>query len=114
MAMLMMCAAVANSAAPSPQDHAKMFSRFAGDVNKTLPLAEHPNPLRFRPTWKNLNGLWKIYVSDSDSNPEGPLPNPEPFPSDHLDILVPFPLEAPLAGCCGFPPSPPSTILLSP
>ncbi len=80
--------------APSP-----LMTRWSKDVSPDL-VPEYPRPMLVRPasTWAHLNGLWEVDVNATD------LQSP-PFKTKlPQEILVPFPVEAPLSGLRKLPP----------
>ena len=70
------------------------MTRWAKDVSPDQALPEYPRPQMVRKDWLNLNGLWNYSVVARDDR------QPASFQGD---ILVPFPIEAPLSGV-GMPP----------
>ena len=64
-------------------------SRWTDQVSPDNALPEYPRPMMVRHQWQNLNGLWKFTLSDKDAS------QPETFDQQ---ILVPYPIEAPLSG----------------
>jgi len=65
------------------------MTRWANDVSPDKVLPEYPRPQMVRKDWLNLNGLWNYRVVARDDK------QPASYPGD---ILVPFPIEAPLSG----------------
>ena len=65
------------------------LTRWAKDVSPDKVLPEYPRPQLVRKDWLNLNGLWDYSVIAK----EGPQPS-----AYQGQILVPFPIEAPLSG----------------
>ena len=80
--------------APSP-----LMTRWAKDVNPAL-APEYPRPMLVRPatTWAHLNGLWEVDINATD------LQSPPFGVKLAREILVPFPVEAPLSGIRKLPP----------
>lgn len=66
-----------------------LATRWAAQVGPTNALPEYPRPQLVRGRWLNLNGLWDYAVTVKDA------PRPQNYDGE---ILVPFPLEAPLSG----------------
>jgi beta-galactosidase/beta-glucuronidase len=65
------------------------MTRWANDVSPDQVLPGYPRPQMVRKDWLNLNGLWNYsVVAREDKQPA----------SYQGDILVPFPIEAPLSG----------------
>ncbi|MCE9547747.1 MAG: glycoside hydrolase family 2 [Planctomycetia bacterium] len=64
-------------------------TRWAKDVSPDNVLPEYPRPQLVRQDWLNLNGLWSYCVVAKEAGP------PRTYPEN---ILVPFPIEAPLSG----------------
>jgi beta-galactosidase/beta-glucuronidase len=65
------------------------MTRWAKDVSPAKVLPEYPRPQMVRKDWLNLNGLWDYSViAKEDQQPT----------SYQGQILVPFPIEAPLSG----------------
>jgi hypothetical protein len=64
------------------------MTRWAKDVSPDKAIPEYPRPQMVRKDWLNLNGLWNYSVVARDQQPA----------SFQGDILVPFPIEAPLSG----------------
>ena len=65
------------------------MTRWAAEVSPANALPEYPRPQMVRKAWMNLNGLWKYAVTAREAG------KPESYQGD---ILVPFPIEAPLSG----------------
>lgn len=65
------------------------LTRWARDVAPDKVLPEYPRPQMVRKDWLNLNGLWNYSVIAKDA------PQPAAWMGE---ILVPFPIEAPLSG----------------
>ena len=65
------------------------MSRWANDVAPDKVLPEYPRPQMVRKDWLNLNGLWGYSVLARNAK------QPDSFQGE---ILVPFPVEAPLSG----------------
>lgn len=63
---------------------------WTGDVNPENPLPNYPRPQLTRREWRSLNGVWEFQPADSTAPPG----------TDTLseEILVPYPVEAPLSG----------------
>lgn len=80
--------------APSP-----LMTRWAKDVTPAL-APEYPRPMLVRPatTWSHLNGLWEVDINATD------LQSPPFGVKLAQEILVPFPVEAPLSGLRKLPP----------
>ncbi len=68
---------------------APLMTRWARDVSPDNVHPEYPRPQLVRKEWQNLNGLWDYAVTAKDA--------PQPAKWDG-QILVPFPIEAPLSG----------------
>ena len=66
-----------------------MLSRFAADLDRSLPLPEYPRPQMTRGRWLNLNGTWGYALTAKDA------PRPGQFDGE---ILVPFAIESTLSG----------------
>jgi hypothetical protein len=64
-------------------------TRWAKEVSPGNALPEYPRPQMVRSRWLNLNGLWDCAVAARSA------PRPQHYDGQ---ILVPFPLEAPLSG----------------
>ncbi|MEI6809024.1 MAG: sugar-binding domain-containing protein [bacterium] len=65
------------------------MSRWANDVKPATVLPEYPRPQMVRKDWLNLNGLWEYSL----------IAREEKQPVTYQgQILVPFPIEAPLSG----------------
>ncbi|MEI6674858.1 MAG: sugar-binding domain-containing protein [Verrucomicrobiota bacterium] len=65
------------------------LTRWAQDVSPATALPEYPRPQLVRKDWLNLNGLWDYSViAREDKQPT----------AYQGQILVPFPIEAPLSG----------------
>ena len=65
------------------------MTRWAKDVSPDQSLPQYPRPQMVRKDWLNLNGLWNYSVVARDDK------QPASFQGD---LLVPFPIEAPLSG----------------
>jgi len=65
------------------------LTKWAAEVSPANALPEYPRPQLVRPDWLNLNGLWQYSVVDRAA------PQPASYQGE---ILVPFPIEAPLSG----------------
>ncbi len=65
------------------------MTRWAAEVSPKAPLPEYPRPQMVRSRWMNLNGLWKYSVTAKEAL------KPESYQGN---LLVPFPIEAPLSG----------------
>jgi hypothetical protein len=65
------------------------MTRWAAEVSPKTSLPEYPRPQMVRSRWMNLNGLWKYSVTTKEA------PKPESYQGN---LLVPFPIEAPLSG----------------
>lgn len=76
------------SAEWKPAD-APIMTRWAKDVTPDNAWQEYPRPRMVRDGWTNLNGLWDYAVTAKDAL------RPSLFDGE---ILVPFPIEAPLSG----------------
>jgi hypothetical protein len=64
-------------------------TRWAGKVDRKMPLAEYPRPLLKRGDWQCLNGIWDYAAAKSDS----------PMPEEKQgEILVPYSPETLLSG----------------
>jgi len=59
----------------------------------TNPWPEHPRPLLYRPSWQNLNGIWKYRTATAEEGKIAPI-------NETLtqDVLVPSCLESALSG----------------
>ncbi|HEV2295051.1 MAG TPA: glycoside hydrolase family 2 TIM barrel-domain containing protein [Tepidisphaeraceae bacterium] len=67
------------------------MSRFAGDVDPKMPLAEYPRPQMVRERWQNLNGLWQFEPAEEIKDaPVGKELSGR--------VLVPFCMESALSG----------------
>jgi len=64
-------------------------TRWAKDVSPEHPHPEYPRPQLVRDEWLNLNGLWDLAITSTNS------PKPDTYPTQ---ILVPFPVESALSG----------------
>lgn len=69
--------------------HATLLTRWAADVSPENVLPEYPRPHLVRDEWQNLNGTWKLAVTESNAR------KPRVFTET---VLVPFPLESHLSG----------------
>jgi beta-galactosidase/beta-glucuronidase len=68
-----------------------MMSKYAAEVNPNSVWPEYPRPQLTRPSWVNLNGMWKYAITSDQTKP----------PNKWADqILVPFPVESDLSGVC--------------
>ncbi|HEX7739776.1 MAG TPA: glycoside hydrolase family 2 TIM barrel-domain containing protein [Marmoricola sp.] len=65
-----------------------MLTRWGRDLDRDLPLPEHPRPQLVRPRWSNLNGSWRYAITAT----------PDPPETWDGDITVPFSPEAELSG----------------
>ena len=73
----------------APVPGAFPLTRWAKDVSPDKVLPEYPRPQLVRKDWFNLNGLWNYsVVAREDKQPT----------AWQGEILVPFPIEAPLSG----------------
>ncbi len=85
---------------PSP-----MLTRWAKDVRPEQS-PPYPRPQLVRPTssWQHLNGLWSLDIRHGQSAVVGTLPPTAPAQdgAEH-EVLVPYPLEAPLSGVRALP-----------
>jgi len=82
-------AADTNRRTYEPVPGAFPLTRWAKDVSPEKALPEYPRPMLVRKDWMNLNGLWDYAVVAKDAPP----------PTSYQgQILVPFPIEAPLSG----------------
>ena len=68
-------------------DPSAYVTRWASEVSPTNAHPEYPRPMMTRPDWLNLNGLWECGLTRGTD-----------APSFTGQILVPFPIESPLAG----------------
>ncbi|KAH8203857.1 hypothetical protein TruAng_002034 [Truncatella angustata] len=59
----------------------------------TNPWPEHPRPLLYRPSWRNLNGIWKYRNATADEGKIAPVNE-----TLNQDVLVPSCLESALSG----------------
>jgi len=67
-----------------------LTTRWASDVTPDRVWPEYPRPQMERKDWLNLNGLWNFQITDK---------NQTDIPASFAEqILVPFPIEAPLSG----------------
>ena len=64
-------------------------TRWAGDVNRSMPWPEYPRPQMARVRWSNLNGSWNYAVAKKDKG--------QPKSIKGL-ITVPYPIESTLSG----------------
>src|SRR6266404_4850070 len=64
-------------------------TRWAKDVSPEHPHPEYNRPQLVRKDWLNLNGLWDLAITSTNS------PKPEAY---RTQILVPFPVESALSG----------------
>ncbi|MBR4597444.1 MAG: hypothetical protein IKO42_03485, partial [Opitutales bacterium] len=70
---------------------APLMTRWASEVDATLPHNEYPRPQLERKSWTNLNGVWEFQITDENFNVEfGKKLSGE--------ILVPFPPQSALSG----------------
>ncbi|MGN0524202.1 MAG: glycoside hydrolase family 2 protein [Eubacterium sp.] len=65
-----------------------LLTKWGEDLNRECPLGEYPRPQFKRNSYFNLNGIWKLAFTGSDSIPE----------KYDYDIVVPFSPECPLSG----------------
>lgn len=88
-AVIWMAAPLASARDPWKAADGLLTTRWAKEVSPTNSLPEYPRPQLVRPRWLNLNGLWDYAVTAREAA----------CPRDYDgEILVPFPLEAPLSG----------------
>ena len=65
------------------------MTRWAKEVSPDDALPEYPRPQLVRSRWMNLNGLWNYAITEKEAQ------KPEYYQGN---LLVPFPIEAPLSG----------------
>ncbi len=64
-------------------------TRWAEEVSPDNALPEYPRPQLVRSRWMNLNGLWNYAITEKEAQ------KPQHYQGN---LLVPFPIEAPLSG----------------
>lgn len=70
-------------------------TRWSALVSPNNALTEYPRPQMVRKEWKNLNGLWEYFVTDSSHAVPSPANSGIRMTGE---ILVPFPIESALSG----------------